>query len=184
MAKLIYSAITSVDGYIADRDGQFGWAEPDAEVHAFVNDLLRPVGTHLYGRRMFEVMRAWGDPAFVEGEPSVMVDFSGLWRAAEKIVYSSTLEAANMERTRLERRFDAEAVRALKESSSADLAIGGANLAATAFAAGLIDEVHLLPAPVSVGGRTAAMPSFRVDLELLSTRQFSSGFAHLHYRVR
>lgn len=184
MAKLLYSAITSADGYIADRDGQFDWARPDAEVHAAVNDLLRPAGTYLYGRRMFEVMRAWDDPSFAEGAPEVIADFSRLWRAADKIVYSSTLEAADTGQTRLERHFDADAVRELKETAHADLAIGGAGLAAEAFTAGLVDEVHLFPAPVSVGGGTAAMPSFRVDLELVGLRRFASGFAHLHYRVR
>ncbi|NUP73250.1 MAG: deaminase [Sinomonas sp.] len=184
MAKLIYCPITSLDGYIADRAAQFGWAFPDEELHAFVNDLVRPVGTYLYGRKMFEVMRTWDDPAFAEGAPAVVVDFSQLWRAAEKIVYSGTLEEVTTARTTLERRFDADAVRRLKETGSADLAIGGAGLAAAAFAAGLVDEVHLFPAPVSVGGGTAAMPDFRVDLDLVHVERFASGFAHLHYRVR
>lgn len=184
MAKLIYTAITSVDGYIADRDAQFGWAVPDEELHQFVNDLVRPAGTYLYGRRMFEVMQVWEDPGFAEGGTRAVQDFSQLWRAAEKIVFSGTLEETTTARTRLERRFDPEAVRQLKESASADIQIGGASLAAAAFAAGLVDDVHLFPAPVSVGGGTAALPDFLVNLELLHTGQFASGFAHLHYRVR
>lgn len=184
MSKLIYSAITSVDGYIADRDAEFGWAVPDEELHAFVNDLLRPVGTYLYGRRMFEVMKVWEDPKFAaEGSPAV-ADFSQLWRAADKIVFSGTLSEADTARTRIERRFDPASIRQLKETAATDLVIGGGTLAAPAFAAGLIDEVHLFPAPVSVGGGTAAMPGFRVDLELVDADSFSSGFAHLHYRVR
>ncbi|MDQ4503073.1 dihydrofolate reductase family protein [Sinomonas sp. ASV322] len=184
MGKLIYAAITSVDGYIADRAAQFGWAVPDDELHAFVNDLVRPAGTFLYGRRMFEVMKVWEDPSFAEGGPAPVADFSKLWRAANKIVYSGTLEGVDTARTRLERRFDADAVRELKASTTAELAIGGAGLAAAAFAAGLIDEVHLFPAPVSVGGGTASLPDFRVNLELVEAQRFASGFAHLHYRVR
>lgn len=184
MAKLIYTAITSVDGYIADRDAEFGWAVPDEELHAFVNDLLRPVGTYLYGRRMFEVMKVWEDPEFAEDASPAVADFSKLWRAADKIVFSGTLAETDTARTRLERRFEPAAVRQLKEAAESDLVIGGANLGAPAFAAGLIDEVHLFPAPVSVGGGTAAMPDFRVDLELVEASRFSSGFAHLHYRVR
>ncbi|MEA5454074.1 dihydrofolate reductase family protein [Sinomonas sp. JGH33] len=184
MGKLIYTAITSVDGYIADRAAEFGWAVPDDELHAFVNDVIRPAGTFLYGRRMFEVMKVWEDPSFAEGGSAPVVDFSKLWRAAEKIVYSGTLGEVDTARTRLERRFDADAVRTLKASTTADLGIGGAGLAAAAFAAGLVDEVHLFPAPVSVGGGTAALPEFRVNFELVGTQRFTSGFAHLHYRVR
>ncbi|WP_138443153.1 dihydrofolate reductase family protein [Sinomonas susongensis] len=184
MAKLIYSAITSVDGYIADRDAEFGWAVPDEELHAYVNDLLRPVGTYLYGRRMFEVMKVWDDPRFAEDASPAVADFSKLWRAAEKIVFSGTLTETDTSRMRLEPRFEPAAVRELKETAETDLVIGGGGLAAPAFAASLIDEVHLFPAPVSVGGGTAAMPGFRVDLELIEATTFSSGFAHLHYRVR
>lgn len=185
MAKLIYSAITSVDGYIADRAAQFGWAVPDEELHSFVNDLIRPIGTYLYGRRMFEVMKVWDDPAFAEeGNSPAVADFSKLWRAADKIVFSGTLTEAETARTRLERRFEPAAIRQLKDTSHSDLVIGGGELAAAAFAAGLVDEVHLFPAPVSVGGGTPAMPDFRVDLELIETSTFSSGFVYLHYRVR
>lgn len=184
MAKLIYTAITSVDGYIADRDAQFGWAVPDEELHQFVNDLVRPAGTYLYGRRMFEVMQVWDDPGFAAGGTPAVQDFSQLWREADKVVFSGTLEETTTARTRIERKFDPAAVRELKESASADIEIGGAGLAAAAFAAGLVDDVHLFPAPVAVGGGTAALPDFRVDLELLHVGQFGSGFAHLHYRVR
>ena len=139
MAKLIYSALASLDGYIEDEDGKFDWAEPDAEVHAFVNDLERPVGTYLYGRRMYEVMTAWETLDLVD-EPPVIRDFAQIWRAAEKIVFSRTLAAASSARTRIERDFDAEAVRRLKASSERDLAVGGAELAAHALEAGLVDE--------------------------------------------
>jgi dihydrofolate reductase len=184
LPKLIYTAITSVDGYIADRDAQFGWAVPDEELHQFVNDLVRPAGTYLYGRRMYEVMQVWDDPGFVEGGTPAVRDFSQLWRAADKVVFSGTLEGTTTARTRLERQFNPATVRELKESASADIEIGGAGLAAAAFAAGLVDDVHLFPAPVSVGGGTAALPDFRINLELLHVGRFASGFAHLHYRVR
>jgi dihydrofolate reductase len=183
MAQLIYSAIASLDGYVADEDGNFGWCAPDEEVHAFVNDLERPVGTHLYGRRLYEVMVAW-ETMDVEDEPPVMRDYAELWRAAEKIVYSRTLEGASSARTRIERELDPEEIRALKARSDRDLSIGGAELAGQAITAGLVDECHLILAPVLVGGGTAALPDgVRFDLELLGERRFASGFVHLHYRL-
>ena len=182
MAKLIYAAITSLDGYIADRDGSFAWAAPDEEVHAFVNELERPIGTHLYGRRMYEVMTAWETMQTVD-EPPVMKDFAEIWQAANKIVYSTTLDAVSSARTRIERNFDAEAVRQLKAASDSDLSIGGPGLAAHAIEAGLVDEYHLFLAPVVVGGGTQALPDgLRLSLELLDERRFDSGFVHLHYR--
>ena len=182
MAKLIYSAITSLDGYVADRDGSFDWAAPDAEVHAFVNELERPIGTHLYGRRMYEVMTAWETMQTVD-EPPVMKDFAEIWQAANKIVYSTTLDAVSSARTRIERNFDADAVRQLKAASDSDLSIGGPGLAAHAIEAGLVDEYHLFLAPVVVGGGTQALPDgLRLSLELLDERRFDSGFVHLHYR--
>jgi dihydrofolate reductase len=182
MAQLIYSAITSLDGYIADQEGSFDWAEPDEEVHAFVNDLERPVGTFLYGRRMYDVMVAW--ETLTDDQPE-MHDFAQIWRAADKVVYSRTLEAPSSARTRIERSFEPEAVRQLKASAARDITVGGAELAAQAFAAGLVDECHLFLAPVIVGGGTASLPDqVRVDLELLDERRFGNGTVYLRYRTR
>jgi dihydrofolate reductase len=182
MAKLIYAAITSLDGYVADRDGSFDWAAPDEEVHAFVNELQRPIGTYLYGRRMYEVMAAWETMPTVD-EPPVMKDYAEIWQAADKIVYSTTLDAVSSARTRIERNFDADAVRQLKAASDSDLSVGGSRLAAHVIEAGLVDEYHLFLAPVVVGGGTRALPDgVRLSLELLDERRFRSGFVHLHYR--
>ena len=182
MARLIYSAITSLDGFVADSDGRFDWAAPDEEVHAFVNDLERPVGTHLYGRGMYEVMAYWESAEVGPGTASVMRDFAEIWRAAEKVVYSSTLETASTARTRIERRFDPAAIRRMKSESMHDISIGGPGLAAAAFRAELVDECHLFLTPVVVGGGKAALPSgVRADLELLGERRFGSGVVHLHY---
>jgi dihydrofolate reductase len=182
MAKLIYSAIASLDGYIEDEQGKFGWAEPDEEVHAFANELQRPVGTYLYGRRMYETMSAW-ETLGVAGQPSVLRGFGELWRGADKIVYSTTLQSVSTARTRLERRFDPDIVRQLKAAVAKDLAVGGAALAAAAFAAGLVDELHLFLVPVLVGGGKQALPKgVRLQLELEDERSFSSGFAYLRYR--
>jgi dihydrofolate reductase len=184
MAKLIYSAIASVDGYVADEEGSFEWAVPDEEVHTFVNDLLRPVGTHLYGRRLYEVMVAWEDPAMAVGQPRHIVEFAELWRNADKVVYSGALEAPSSAKTRLERRFDPEAVRRWKATAGADLLIGGPTLAAQAFREGLVDDVHLILAPIAVGGGTPALPrGVRLPLELADERGFANGMVHLQYRV-
>ena len=183
MAKLIYAAIASLDGYIADADGKFDWSVPDEEVHRFVNDLQRPLGTYLYGRRLYEVMRAW-ETLETEGEPDVMRDFAALWRAADKIVYSRTLSEVASPRTEIWRTFDAEAVRQLKAAATRDLGIGGAELAGQALAAGLVDELHLLLSPVLVGGGTPALPAgVRTKLDLVAERRFGNGVVHLHYRV-
>ena len=185
MGKLIYSAITSLDGHISDVDGNFDWAEPDAEVHAFVNDLERPVGTHLYGRRMYETMRFWETGGTDAGEPPEMHDYAEIWRAAEKIVYSTTLEEVSSARTRIERAFEPDAVRRLKAQSDRDLGIGGPHLAAHALRAGLVDEYHLFVAPIVVGGGTAALPDgLRLELELLDERRFANGTLYLRYRTR
>ncbi|HZJ04802.1 MAG TPA: dihydrofolate reductase family protein, partial [Nocardioidaceae bacterium] len=152
MAKLIYSAITSLDGYVADRDGNFDWAAPDEEVHAFVNDLERPVGTYLYGRRMYEVMAVWETADFLTDQPAVIQDFARIWRAADKVVYSTTLATVSSARTRIERVFDPEAVRQMKASAIRDISVGGPDLAAQAIKAGLVDECHLFIAPIVVGG--------------------------------
>ena len=184
MARLSYSAIASLDGYIEDENGRFDWAEPDEEVHAFVNDLERPVGTYLYGRRMYETMLGWeADPGFAE-QSRAMRDFAEIWQAADKIVYSRTLEAASTERTRIERDFDPDAVRELKAGAARDLAVGGPDLAAHAFRAGLVDECHLFLAPIIVGGGKPAFPDdVRVPLELLDERRFGNGTVYLAYRA-
>jgi len=185
MAKLIYSAITSLDGYIADEDGNFDWAEPDEEVHTFVNDLERPVGTYLYGRRMYEVMVAWETADTLADQPPFTQDFAQIWRAADKIVYSTTLETVSSARTRIERDFDPEAVRQMKAAAGRDLSVGGPDLAAQAFKAGLVDECHLFLAPIVVGGGNQSLPSnVRVKLELLDERRFGNGMVHLRYRTR
>ncbi len=182
MARLIYSAIASLDGYIADSDGNFDWAAPDEEVHAFVNDLERPIGTYLYGRRMYEVMAVWETMPTDDGQPPVMRDYTQIWRAADKIVYSRTLPAVSSARTRLEHDLDVDAVRQLKASAASDLSVGGAGLAATLIAAGLVDELHLFLTPIVVGGGTAALPDdVRVELELLDEHRFAGGVVHLHY---
>jgi len=185
MGDLIYMTIQSLDGYVADERGEFGWGRPDHEVHAFVNDLTRAVGTLLYGRRMYEVMRVWERPDELPRMNDVTRDFAAIWRAADKVVYSRTLEGVSTERTRLEREFDAGAVRALKESSERDLAIAGPGLAASAFRAGLVDELQLVVAPAIVGGGTASLPdNVRLDLELVEERRFDGGMAYLRYRTR
>ena len=183
MASLIYSAITSLDGYVEDERGAFSWAAPDEEVHAFVNDLERPVGTYLYGRRMYDVMRYWETaPA---GQQPVMRDYARIWQAADKIVYSKTLEAVSSARTRIERDFDPEAIRQMKASAERDITVGGPALAAQAIRAGLVDELHLFVVPVVIGGGTRALPGgVRVRLELLDEHRFGSGVVHLRYRVR
>jgi dihydrofolate reductase len=184
MAKLTYSAITSLDGYIEDENGRFDWAEPDVEVHSFVNDLGRPVGTYLYGRRMYETMVYWETAHTLPNQPRYIRDFAGIWQAAEKIVYSRTMESVSSARTRVERRFDAEAVGQLKESEKRDITIGGADLAAQALRAGLVDDCHLLIAPIVVGGGKRSLPDdVRLRLELLDERRFASGMVHLHYRI-
>jgi dihydrofolate reductase len=183
MAKLIYAAIASLDGYVEDQEGKFDWAMPDEEVHAFVNDLERSIGTYLYGRRMYETMVFW-ETASTADEPSVFRDYAEIWRAAEKVVYSRTLETVAAARTRLERDFDPDAVRALKQSAVADISVGGAELAGEALGAGLVDECHLFLFPVVVGSGKRALPDgVRAQLELLDERRFGNGVVHLHYRV-
>jgi dihydrofolate reductase len=185
MAKLIYSAIASVDDYVADEDGNFDWAAPDEEVHTFANDLARSVGTYLYGRRIYQVMVGWEtDPTLAEQSP-VTRDFAQMWQAADKIVYSKTLRAVSTARTQMERDFDPEAVRQMKVSAGRDMVVGGPELAAQAFKAGLVDELHLFVTPIMVGGGKRSLPNdVRVKLELLDERCFSSGMVYLHYRTR
>ena len=180
MTKLIYSTIASLDGYVEDEQGRFEWAAPDDEVFAFINELERPIGVYLYGRRMYETMVFWETEG--SDQPAVMRDFAEIWRAAEKIVYSRTLQAPSGGRTRIEPDFDPAAIRRLKESSACDITIGGAELAGEAMTAGLVDECHLLLVPVIVGGGKRALPDdVRAQLELLAERRFRNGVVHLHY---
>ncbi|NAZ77998.1 deaminase [Kineococcus sp. T13] len=185
MGKLIYAANTSLDGYLEDEDGSFDWAVPSEEVHAFWNEHERGIGTSLYGRRMYEAMRVWEDDDWLNGEPAVVRDYAGIWRDADKVVYSATLQEVSTARTRIERRFDPEAVRALKDASDADLSVGGAALGAQAFRHGLVDECVLLLCPVLVGGGKPALPGgVRLDLELLEHHRFDNGVLHVRHAVR
>jgi dihydrofolate reductase len=184
VAKLIYSAISSLDGYFEDVEGKFDWAEPDDEVHAFANDLDRPIGTYLYGRRMYETMVFWETARTDADVPAVYRDFADIWRKAEKIVYSRTLPTPSSARTRIEREFELDAVRQLKLSSTSDIAIAGGELAGQAIGAGLMDECHLFLCPIVVGGGKAALTgNVRTDLELLDEHRFKNGVVHLHYRT-
>lgn len=184
MAKLIYSAITSVDGYVADEEDNFDWAAPDQEVHTFVNDLERSIGTHLFGRRMYETMVYWETAHTLPAQPAFARDFAELWQMADKIVYSKTLETVSSARTRIERGFDTEAIRQMKSTARSDISVGGPDLAAQAIKAGLVDEFHLFVAPIVVGGGKRSLPNnVTVKLELLHERRFGSGMVHLHYRT-
>jgi dihydrofolate reductase len=183
MTKLIYSAITSLDGYVADENGNFDWAEPDEEVHTFANDLERSVGTYLYGRQLYEVMVAW-ETMNLADQPPFIQDFAKIWRAADKIVFSRTLETVSSARTRIERDFDPEVVRQIKAAAGRDITVGGPELAAQAFKAGLVDECHLFVAPIVVGGGKQSLPNnVRLKLELLDERRFGNGMVHLRYRT-
>jgi dihydrofolate reductase len=182
MAKLVYSAITSLDGYIADEAGNFDWAVPDEVVHTFINDLERPVGTYLYGRRTYEVMMGW-ETADTGDQPLFVQDFAKIWQAAGKIVYSRTLETVSSAGTRIEREFDPEAVRLMKAGAARDITVGGPCLAAQAIKAGLVDEYHLFVAPIVVGGGNRVLPNgVLLKLEVLDERRFGNGMVHLHYR--
>jgi dihydrofolate reductase len=185
VAKLIYSAIASLDGYVADEDGKFDWSAPDEEVHAFVNDLERSVGTYLYGRRLYEVMVFWETAPTLPGESRVIADYAEIWQAADKIVYSKTLETVSSSRTRIERDFDPGAIGQMKAAPGRDISVGGPTLAAQAIKAGLVDEYHLFLTPVVVGGGTPSLPDgVRVDLDLLGERRFDNGVVYLHYGAR
>jgi len=184
MGKLIYSMITSLDGYVSDRDGDFGWGAPDQESHEFVNEMVQSVGTFLYGRRMYETMVYWETAPTLPNVPPFVLEWARLWQAAEKIVYSTTLDDVSSARTRIERTFDPEAVRRLKAESDHDLTVDGPTLAAQAIRAGLVDEYQLIIGPVIVGGGHAFFPGdVRVDLELLDQRSFSNGVVYLRYGV-
>ena len=185
MAKLIYSAITSLDGCVADEEGNFDWPAPDEEVHTFVTDLERPVGTYLYGRRMYEVMVYWETLHAIANQPPFIQDFAQIWQSADKIVYSKTLDTVSSARTRIERDFDPEAVRQIKARAGRDITVGGPDLAAQAIKAGLVDEFQLFLAPIVVGGGKQSLPdNVRLKLELLDERRFGNGVVHLRYRTR
>ena len=185
MTKLIYTALTSLDGYIEDDQGRFDWAVPDAEVHEFVNDLERPIGTHLYGRQMYETMAVWQTVGDEPDLSAAEADFADVWRALDKVVYSHTLDAVWTPRTRLEREFDPEAVRRMKRDAPGDISISGPGLAEHAFRAGLVDEVHLFLSPVIVGSGKPGLPrDVRLDLELLDERRFGNGVVHLRHATR
>ena len=182
MAKLIYSAIASADGYVEDATGAFDWGAPGEEMARFINDLERPIGTYLYGRRMYQTMLYWETAHTVLGQPSPVREFTDIWQAAEKIVFSKTVESASSARTRIERHFDPNAVRQLKSAADQDMTVGGADLAGQAIKAGLVDELRLFLVPVIVGGGKQALPNgVRSDLELLDTRRFACGAVYLRY---
>jgi dihydrofolate reductase len=184
MAHLIYSAISSLDGYIADRDGNFDWAMPDEEVHRFINNLERTADTYLYGRRMYEIMTVWETDPNLAADSPLTQDFAEIWQAANKIVYSRTLAAASTRKTQIVRNFDPEAIQQLKKSAQQDILIGGPELAAHAFRSGLIDECHLFLAPVIVGGGKQSLPSdVRLGLELMEERRFGNGMVFLRYQT-
>ena len=183
MAKLIYVANVSLDGYIEDRDGGINWGDPDEEYFGFINDLERPVGTYLYGRRMYEAMTYWETAPTAEQPPWVM-EFTTMWQAAHKVVFSTTLASVSSGRTTLEREFDVELIRGMKADENRDLTVGGAELAAQALGAGLVDECHFFFWPVVLGGGKYAFPrQARLDLQLINERRSGSGVVHLHYRV-
>ena len=185
MANLIYVANTSLDGYTEDKDGKFDWTEPSEEYFRFINNLVRATGTHLYGRRMYETMMVWETDPNLAAESPLMRDFAEIWQAANKIVYSRTLETISTRKTQLEQTFDPKAIRQLKEASEHDILIGGPELAAHAFRAGLIDECHLFIVPILVGGGKSALPdNVRLELELLEERRFGDGTVFLRYRTR
>ena len=184
MAKLIYSTIASLDGYVADEDGEFGWAAPDEQVHSFINDFERGLGTYLYGRRLYEVMRFWETADATSGRPSVGRDYAQIWRSTDKIVYSRTLRDVSSARTRIEHDFDAAAIRREKARAERDMGVGGPGLAARALEAGLVDELRLFVVPIVVGGGMQSLPDHvRLELELLDERRFDGGMVYLHYRV-
>ena len=185
MAKLIYITNVSLDGFIEDEHGRFDWTDPDDEQFAFITDLVRPIGTWLYGRRLYESMAVWETDATLAAQSELYADFAHVWQAGDKVVYSSTLDAVSTARTRLERRFDPDSIRTMKAAASADLTVGGANLAAHAFRAGLVDECHLFIGPAIVGRGKPSLPSdLHAELELLDERRFGNGVVYVRHRVQ
>src|SRR5436309_5472725 len=185
MAKLIYFMPASLDGYIADGTGNLDWSAPDEETFAFINDVLRPIGTYLYGRKMYETMAIWETPDVIPGRTPAMLDFARIWQAADKIVYSKSLETVSTMKTRVEREFDPQAVRDLKAQLPHDVSVGGPTLAAHAIRTGLVDEIHLLVVPIVIGGGKQVLPSnVCVKLDLLDERRFANGTVYLRYHTR
>jgi dihydrofolate reductase len=184
MGKLIYFTPTSLDGYIADEGGNYDWSAPDDEVHAFINDLVRPMGTYLYGRKLYQTMAIWETPDVIPGRTPAMLDFARIWQAADKIVYSKSLETVSTPKTRLEREFDPQAVRDLKAQLPHDVSVGGPTLAAHAIRTGLVDEIHLFVVPIVIGGGKQVLPSnVCVKLDLLDERRFANGMVYLRYHA-
>ena len=184
MSKLIYIANVTLDGYIEDSQGRFDWTAPSDDVFAFITDLVRPTGTYLYGRRLYETMAVWETDPALAAQSELMSAFARVWQAANKVVYSTTLHAVSTAKTQLERDFDPDAIRDLKAAAANDLTVGGANLAAHAFRAGLVDECQFLIGPVFVGAGKSSLPrDTRADLELLDERRFSNGVVYVRYRV-
>jgi dihydrofolate reductase len=185
MGKLIYSAIMSLDGFVADEHGNFEWAEPDEEVHSVINDLQRRVGTYLLGRKMYEVLVAWEDGDLFANDPAYVQDFAQIWQAIDKVVYSRTLESVSSARTRIERNFDPHSVQQMKNQVDTDISVGGPDLADHAFKAGLVDECDLFVAPAVIGGGTRGLPKdVRLALQLLDERRFENGMVYLRYRTK
>jgi dihydrofolate reductase len=185
VGRLIYSAITSLDGYVADAQGKFEWGAPDEEVHRFVNHRVRPAGTYLYGRRMYEVLAYWETVDPRGDQPAFMREFAEIWQAPDKIVYSGTLEHVSTARTRIERSFEPKTIEAFKAASERDLTVGGPELARQALAARLVDELQLIVAPVVVGGAIRWLAEdLRLELELVDEGRFSNGMTHLRYRIQ
>ncbi|MFC7331066.1 dihydrofolate reductase family protein [Marinactinospora rubrisoli] len=185
MARLVYSAICSLDGYVADEDGRFDWAVPGEEAHAFVNGLERSVGTYLFGRRMYETMRVWETMGTDPGDARTTRDFAAGWRTTDKVVYSRTLDRPATARTRIEREFAPEAVRRMVAAADRDVSVGGPTLAAHAFRAGLVQDCHVFLAPAVVGGGLRAFPDgVRLGLECVAERRFADGMVYVGYRVR
>ena len=184
MARLVYSMIASLDGYVADEGGNFDWATPDEELHGFINDLERRIGTYLYGRRMYETMVFWETALDADGEPEVFREYARIWQAADKVVYSRTLSETTSKRTRVEREFDPGPIRDMKARAGKDISVSGPHLAGEALRARLVDEVQLFVAPVIVGGGNRAFPAgVHATLELLDSQRFASGFVYLRYRT-
>ena len=185
MAKLIYVSNVSLDGFIEDEHGSFEWSAPDDDRFAFITDLVRPVGTYLYGRRLYETMAVWETDRGLASQSELRADFAHVWQAADKVVYYTTLDAVSTAKSRLERRFDPDSVRSMKDATGRDLTVGGANLAALALTAGLVDECHLFIYPVIVGRGKPSLPSgWRAKLELLDEHRFDNGVVYVRHRIR
>jgi dihydrofolate reductase len=185
MARLVYAVLASLDGYVADEAGNFDWAAPGEDVHRFINELERSVGTYLFGRRLYEIMAVWQDFPDIEQEPEVIGEYAAIWQSADKIVYSETLAAVTTPKTRLDRSFDPQSVRAMVTDQEQDVSIGGPTLASHALRAGIVDDIHLFIVPHIVGGGTPCWPAgLPLQLDLAEQERFSDGTVYLHYTTR